>query len=204
MAFEFVSISGGDGAGQMKERAFIVAKNAYTAKATYGQHAQWYCDIEAAFTTLGNGWDFTVTKGDDATLNNNPGLSIGPVWPNEGIQMYDWGRILVFGEHPAAKIFSAATAPFADFYDDGEKTGAEMEVGVLRPWGAFLATAAREGYLGFIAFQGAQAVDEAGAATYTIDPRAHWPGGYGVPIANSGTGFTGAAGTARIFWKGIG
>lgn len=202
MAFEFVSVSGGDGAGQMKERAFITAKNVYTAKATYGQHVQWKCDIGAAFATTGNGWDFVVTDGADASMNNNPGLSIGLIWPVLGIPMNAWGRILVYGEHPAATIYSAATSPFADFYDDGEKTGAEMEVGVLRPWGAYLTTASRVGHLGFIAFQSAQAVDEGGVATYTIDPRAHWPGGYGVPIANSGTGFT--SGTARIFWKGIG
>lgn len=203
MAFEFVSVSGGDGAGQMKERAFITAKNAYTAKATYGQHVQWKYDIGAAFATTGNGWDFTVTDGADASMNNNPGLSLGLVWPVLGIVINAWGRVLVYGEHPAATIYSAANAPFTDFYDDGEKTGAEMEAGVLRAIGAFVATGSRVGYLGFAAWS-SQAVDEGGSATFTITSKMEAPGGYGVPIANSGTGFTGAAGTARVFWKGIG
>lgn len=194
MAFEFVSVSGGDGAGKMKEVAFVTAKNVYTAKAEYGQCVQWKYDVNATFETTGNGWDFVVTDGADTSMVNNSGLALGLVWPILGIPMNAWGRLLVYGEHPAGYVFSDAAAPFVDFYDDGEKTGAEMAVHVLRPWGLYLTTAARVGYLGAMLVSGVE-------TTTTFEG---YPGGYAVPIANSGTGFTGAGGKARVFCKFLG
>lgn len=194
MSFEFTSISGGDGAGKIKERAWIVAKNAYATKATYGMCVQWKYDIDASspYGTTGNGWDFVPIDGSDVTMVNNGGLAIGLVWPSLGIPAGGWGRILAFGEHPAGLVYSAATAPFVDLYVDTEVTGADMTTHVLRPWGNYLTTAARVGYMGALLVAGAET-----DITYS-----HYPGGYAVPI-QGGTAIA-DAGTERVFCKFLG
>lgn len=197
MAIEFASVSRTE-----KERAFITAKNAGSAKATYGQATQWYYDINASFVTLGNGYDFIVVDGSDTSRVNNAGLANGLVWPTTGIPIGDWGRLLQYGEHPAAQIYSVAEGSFGDFYDDAEKTGAEMSAGVLRPIGLYDSTASRAGYLGWIAWS-SQAVDEGGSATYTVTAWAEKPGGYAVPIGNASAGIT-TSGTAPVFCKFLG
>lgn len=199
MAIEFASVSRVE-----KERAFITAKNAGSTKATYGQATQWYYDITAAFATLGNGYDFLVCDGSDTSRINNAGLALGLVWPSTGIPAGSWGRNLVFGEHPAAQIYSVAENSFGDLYDDAEKTGAEFSAGVLRPIGLYDSTASRAGYLGWIAWT-SQAVDEGGSATYTVTAWAEKPGGYAVPIGqdNGGAGIT-TSGTAPVFCKFLG
>ena len=193
MSMEFVSISGGDGIGAIPERAFIVAKNAYATKATYGMVVQWHYDIEADFTTTGNGYDFVPVDGEDVSIVNNEGLAIGLVWPKLGIPAGGWGRILAYGEHPAALIDSQGTGVTEDFYDDAEKTGAEMAVTVLKAFGHFDSTASYIGYLGCFTVSGAE-----DAVTYGSTH-----GGYAVPIANPAAGIA-TQGTARVFCKFLG
>ena len=194
MSFEFSPMQRAS-----KERAFITAQNSSGTKATYGQATQWYYDIEAAFTTLGNGYDFIVVDGSDTSRVNNAGLANGLIWPIEGIPGKEWGRLLVFGEHDAAQIYSVAENSFGDFYDDAEKTGIEMSAGVLRPIGLYDDTASRAGYLGWIPWT---TVNEGGAEAAVIS-LAERPGGYCVPTGNAAAGIT-TSGTAPVFVKMLG
>lgn len=192
MSMEFVSISGGDGLGAIPERAFIVAKNADAIKLTYGMCVGWRYDIGAdPYATTGTGYDVWAVDGSDTSRINHAGLNAGIVWPITGIPIGDWGRLLVYGEHPAALVYSAATAPFADFWEVAADQAGEMTTHVLRPWGNYLDTASRVGMMGAITMSGVE-------TTTTFEG---YPGGYAVALTVE---VIATAGSTRVFCKFLG